>query len=153
VAISEPIICLWYDEEAVEAANFYVSLLPNSKVTNTSYYRDHPIKPKGSVLTVEFELNGRQFLALNGGPFFKHSEAASIQVHCDTQEEIDRLWSAITTNGGEESMCGWCKDRFGVSWQITPRILASKIYNADKSVADKAWSAMMSMRKIVIANS
>ncbi|MEY3440745.1 MAG: hypothetical protein RLZZ62_1442 [Actinomycetota bacterium] len=151
MAISEPIICLWYDEEAVEAANFYVSLLPNSKVT-TSYYRDHPIKPKGSVLTVEFELNGRQFLALNGGPFFKHSEAASIQVHCDTQEEIDRLWSAITTNGGEESMCGWCKDRFGVSWQITPRILASKIYNADKSVADKAWSAMMSMRKIVIAD-
>ena len=152
MAISEPIICLWYDEEAVEAANFYVSLLPNSKVANTSYYRDHPIKPKGSVLTVEFELIGRQFLALNGGPFFKHSEAASIQVHCDTQEEIDRLWSAITTNGGEESMCGWCKDRFGVSWQITPRILASKIYSTDNSVADKAWSAMMSMRKIVIAD-
>ena len=152
MAISEPIICLWYDNEAVEAANFYVSLLPNSTVTNTSYYRDHPIKPKGSVLTVEFELNGRQFLALNGGPFFKHSEAASIQVHCDTQEEIDRLWSAITTNGGEESMCGWCKDRFGMSWQITPRILASKIYSTDNSVADKAWSAMMSMRKIVIAD-
>jgi len=106
---------------------------------------------RNSVLTVEFELNGRQFLALNGGPFFKHSEAASIQVHCETQEEIDRLWGAITTNGGEESTCGWCKDSFGVSWQITPRILASKIYNADNSVADKAWSAMMSMRKIIIA--
>ncbi|MFM8248397.1 MAG: VOC family protein [Acidimicrobiaceae bacterium] len=151
MSISQPIICLWYDEDAVEAANFYVSLLPNSKITNTSYYRDHPIKPKGSVLTVEFELNGRPFLALNGGPFFKHSEAASIQVLCDTQEEIDRLWNAITANGGEESMCWWCKDRFGVSWQITPSILASKIYNPDNAVADRAWSAMMSMRKIIIA--
>ena len=150
--ISEPIICLWYDDDAVEAANFYVSLLPNSKITNTTYYRDHPIKPKGSVLTVEFELNQRPFLALNGGPFFKHSEAASIQVQCDTQEEIDQLWDEITNNGGEESECGWCKDRFGVSWQITPRVLASKIYNADNSVADKAWAAMMSMRKIIIAD-
>ena len=150
--ISEPIICLWYDDDAVEAANFYVSLLPNSKITNTTYYRDHPIKPKGSVLTVEFELNQRPFLALNGGPFLKHSEAASIQVQCDTQEEIDQLWDAITNNGGEESECGWCKDRFGVSWQITPRVLASKIYNADNSVADKAWAAMMSMRKIIIAD-
>jgi predicted 3-demethylubiquinone-9 3-methyltransferase (glyoxalase superfamily) len=152
VPISEPIICLWYDDDAVEAANFYVSLLPNSKITNTTYYRDHPIKPKGSVLTVEFELNQRPFLALNGGPFFKHSEAASIQVQCDTQEEIDQLWDAITNNGGEESECGWCKDRFGVSWQITPRVLARKIYNADNSVADKAWAAMMSMRKIIIAD-
>ena len=150
--ISEPIICLWYDDDAVEAANFYVSLLPNSKITYTTYYRDHPIKPKGSVLTVEFELNQRPFLALNGGPFFKHSEAASIQVQCDTQEEIDQLWDSITNNGGEESECGWCKDRFGVSWQITPRVLASKIYNADNSVADKAWAAMMSMRKIIIAD-
>ena len=108
--------------------------------------------PEGTVLTVEFELFGQPFLALNGGPVFTHSPAISFQVFCDTQEEVDRLWDALTGNGGEESMCGWCSDRFGVSWQIVPRMLNPLLQSQDDAIRTRAWNAMVGMRKLVIAD-
>ena len=111
---------LWFDNEALEAAEFYVSLFPGSRLGAVSYYQADAQRPKGSVLTVEFELFGRPFAALNGGPQFPHSEAVSFQVACDTQEDVDRLWAALVSDGGAESMCGWCKDRWGISWRSSP---------------------------------
>lgn len=143
---------LWFNTEAEEAAKFYVSTFPNSKIVSTSHYLENAQMPAGTVLTVEFELFGLPFAALNGGPHFEHSEAVSFQVHCDTQEEIDQLWGAITSNGGEESNCGWCKDRFGVSWQIIPRDLSRLLGHSDPEIAHKAFTAMMQMQKIVIAD-
>ncbi len=109
--------CLWFDGQAEDAVQFYVATFPGSTIVSTSYYPTDAQRPEGSVLTVEFELFGRPFLALNGGPQYAHSHAISFQVFCDTQEEVDRLWDALVSNGGEESMCGWCSDRFGVSWR------------------------------------
>lgn len=143
---------LWFDDRAEEAANFYVSLFPQSRIISTSYYEKNAQKPAGSVLTVEFELFGIPFAALNGGPQFPHSEAVSFQVHCDTQDEIDNLWNALTSDGGEESMCGWCKDRFGVSWQVIPRRLGELLSSGDSAASGRAFAAMMEMRKIVIAD-
>lgn len=142
--------CLWFDDEAEAAAQFYVSTFPQSSIASISHYASDAQKPAGSVLTVEFELFGKPFLALNGGPHFKHSPAISFQVFCDSQEEVDRLWEALTSDGGEESMCGWCSDRFGVSWQVIPRRLTELLSNGDVEVARRATERMMAMRKIVI---
>ena len=152
MGISHLTTYLWFDNEAEEAANFYVSTFPQSRIVATDYYKEHHIKPEGSVLSVQFELMGQSFAALNGGPQFPHSEAVSFQVFCDTQDDIDTLWNKLTSNGGEESQCGWCKDKFGVSWQVIPRDLQSLLNDADKKKSDQAWAAMMSMTKIVIAD-
>ena len=151
MAIEGVTTCLWFDDQAQEAAQFYVATFPGSKVLSTSYYATDAQKPEGSVLTVDFELFGQRFLALNGGPHFTHSPAISFQVFCDTQDEVDRLWDALVSDGGEESMCGWCSDRFGVSWQIIPRRLTDLLSSADAEVARRTTERMMTMRKIVIA--
>jgi 2-polyprenyl-6-hydroxyphenyl methylase/3-demethylubiquinone-9 3-methyltransferase len=145
-------ICLWYDGTAEEAANFYARTFPDSAVQRV--YRapsDYPSGRKGDVLTVDFTVAGIACMGLNGGPAFKHSEAFSFQIATDDQAETDRLWNAIVGNGGQESECGWCKDRWGVSWQITPRVLSDAIADPDPAVAQRAFAAMMTMRKIDIA--
>jgi 2-polyprenyl-6-hydroxyphenyl methylase/3-demethylubiquinone-9 3-methyltransferase len=145
-------ICLWYDGTAEEAANFYARTFPDSAVQRV--YRapsDYPSGRKGDVLTVDFTVAGIACMGLNGGPAFKHSEAFSFQIATDDQAETDRLWNAIVGNGGQESECGWCKDRWGVSWQITPRVLSDAIADPDPAVARRAFAAMMTMRKIDIA--
>jgi len=144
-------ICLWFDKDAEEAARFYAATFPNSEVS--AVHRapgDFPGGKQGDVLTVEFTVLGIPCLGLNGGPMFKHSEAFSFQVATDTQEETDRYWHAIVANGGRESDCGWCRDRFGLSWQITPRALTDAL-SAGGAEAKRAFSAMMSMQKIDIA--
>ena len=143
---------LWFDNEALEAAEFYVSLFPGSRLGAVSYYQADAQRPKGSVLTVEFELFGRPFAALNGGPQFPHSEAVSFQVACDTQEDVDRLWAALVSDGGAESMCGWCKDRWGISWQIIPSALTRALQGLDGYDSEYAFGAMMNMSKIIVAD-
>ena len=122
---------LWFDTEALDAAEFYVNLFPNSRLGNISYYQADAQRPAGSVLTVEFEILGQPFAGLNGGPQFPHSEAVSFQVSCETQEDVDRIWNALISNGGSESQCGWCKDRWGVSWQIIPEALGKALQGQD----------------------
>ena len=141
---------LWFDGQAKEAADFYVSIFPGAKLGNISYYQQDAQLPAGSVLVAEFELFGQPFAALNGGPHFTHSEAVSFQMMCDTQDEIDSIWNAIVENGGQESMCGWCKDRFGVSWQIIPSMLSSALGNPDPEKAQASFAAMMTMHKLHI---
>ena len=143
--------CLWFDKEAEAAAAFYVSLFHNSKVTAVSRYGEGAPMPAGTALTVQFELDGVEFLLLNGGPHFKLTEAASLSVRCDTQSEVDRLWSALTANGGTESMCGWLKDRYGVSWQIVPTILPKYLTDTDRVRAARVMEVMMKMVKLDIA--
>jgi 2-polyprenyl-6-hydroxyphenyl methylase/3-demethylubiquinone-9 3-methyltransferase len=145
-------ICLWYDGTALEAANFYAQTFPDSAVG--AIYRapaDYPAGKKGDVLTVEFTVIGVPCLGLNGGRSFRHNEAFSFQVATDDQAETDHLWDAIVQNGGQESMCGWCKDKWGLSWQITPRALTDAIADPDPASAKRAFEAMMQMRKIDIA--
>ena len=145
-------ICLWYDGAALEAATFYAATFPDSAVI--AVHRapgDYPSGKQGDVLTVEFTVLGIPCLGLNGGPMFRHSEAFSFQVATDDQQETDRLWTAIIGNGGSESDCGWCKDKWGLSWQITPRVLIDAITNPDPAAAKRAFQAMMQMRKIDIA--
>src|SRR4051794_4738709 len=145
-------ICLWYDKDALEAARFYAATFPDSKVNAVhNAPSDYPSGKKDDVLTVEFTVFGIPCLGLNGGPTFKQSEAFSFQIATDSQEETDRYWNAIVENGGQESQCGWCKDRWGVSWQITPRALLRANSNPDKVAARRAFQAMMTMRKIDIA--
>ena len=151
MAIDGVTTCLWFDDQAEEAAQFYVATFPGSKIVSTSYYPTDAQRPEGSVLTVEFELFGQPFVALNGGPQYTHSPAISFQVFCDTQEELDRLWDALVSNGGAESMCGWCSDRFGVSWQIIPRRLTELLSSPDAAAARRATERMLTMRKIAIA--
>ena len=144
--------CLWYDGNAEEAASFYASIFPDSSVD--AVHRsptDYPAGKADDVLTVDFTVLGMKFLGLNGGPQFKFDEAVSFQVYTDTQEETDRYWNAIVDNGGEPSACGWCKDRFGLSWQITPRVLMDMITSTDRAAARRAMEAMMTMGKIDIA--
>ena len=145
-------ICLWYDKDALDAARFYAATFPDSKVTAVHKApADYPSGKAGDVLTVEFTVLGIPCLGLNGGPDFKHSEAFSFQVATDTQEETDRYWNAIVGNGGQESACGWCKDKWGVSWQITPRALIEAVKDPDRAAAKRAFDAMMTMQKIDIA--
>ena len=144
-------ICLWYNKEALDAAKFYAKTFPDSKVGAVSKAPgDYPSGKAGDVLTVEFTVLGVSCLGLNGGPGMKHSEAFSFQVSTDTQEETDRYWNAIIKNGGEASQCGWCRDRWGISWQITPRVLMEALA-AGGAEAKRAFAAMMEMGKIDIA--
>jgi len=144
--------CLWFNKNAEQAANFYAETFPDSKVTAVNKAPgDYPSGKAGDVLTVEFTVLGQPFVGLNGGPQFTFDEAISFQVFTDTQEETDRYWNAIVSNGGQESVCGWCKDKFGLSWQIVPRALTEAINNPDTAAAKRAMDAMMTMKKIDIA--
>ena len=144
--------CVWYDGTAEDAATFYAATFPDSRVD--AVHRspsDYPDGRAGDVITVEFTVCGMPFLGLNGGPRFPQTEAVSFQVYTDDQEETDRLWNAIVGHGGAESMCGWCKDKWGVNWQITPRALTAAMTNPDHAAAKRGMAAMMTMRKIDIA--
>ena len=145
--------CLWFDSEAEQAAKFYTSIFKNSKITNISHYDKASAaasgQPEGSVLTVAFELDGEEFLALNGGPVFKFSEAVSFMVKCETQTEIDRLWEKLT-EGGEESQCGWLKDKYGVSWQIVPTILGEMLQDRNTAKSERVMKALLQMKKLDI---
>ncbi|HEV8381472.1 MAG TPA: VOC family protein [Gemmatimonadales bacterium] len=141
---------LWFDKQAEEAAQFYVSIFKNSKILNVSRYGDAGPGPKGSVMVVHFQLAGQQFTALNGGPLFKFSEAFSFVVNCENQKEIDEYWSKLTSGGGQESMCGWLKDKFGFSWQIVPAAL-SKLIEKDPKKSDRVMQALLQMKKLDIA--
>ena len=144
-------ICLWFDKDAEQAGSFYAEVFPDSKVKAVHQAPgDYPDGKKGDVLTVEFTVLGIPCLGLNGGPTFKHSEAFSFQVATEDQEETDRYWNAIVNNGGTESQCGWCKDRWGISWQITPRVLTDAMA-AGGSEASRAFKAMIKMKKIDVA--
>ena len=144
-------ICLWYEHNAEEAARFYTNLFPESRLgTVHRAPSDYPDGKAGDALTVEFVVAGIPCIGLNGGPRFKHSEAFSFQISTEDQEETDRYWAAIVGNGGQESQCGWCKDRWGISWQITPRVL-SEAMALGGDVAKRAFEAMMPMRKIDVA--
>ena len=145
-------ICLWYDGDAEDAARFYAATFPDSAVTGVHRApSDFPAGKAGDVLTVDFTVLGIPCMGLNGGPAFRHSEAFSFQVATVDQEETDRYWNAIVSNGGQESACGWCKDRWGVSWQITPIALTQAITDPDPAVAKRTFEAMMSMTKVDIA--
>ncbi|MCP6696239.1 VOC family protein [Pseudomonas donghuensis] len=145
-------LCLWYDGTALEAATFYAQTFPDSKVG--AVHRapgDFPSGKEGDVMTVEFTVLGIPCVGLNGGPMFQHNEAFSFQVATEDQAETDRLWNAIVGNGGQESACGWCKDKWGLSWQISPRVLVEAVTSPDRAAAKRAFEAMMGMRKIDIA--
>lgn len=149
---SKNTVCIWYDGTALEAATFYAKTFPDCTVNAIHHAPgDYPSGKQGGVLTVEFTVMGIPCLGLNGGPTFKHTEAFSFQVATDSQEETDRLWHAIIDNGGEPSACGWCKDKWGLSWQITPRALITAISHPDPAAAKRAFQAMMEMTKIDIA--
>lgn len=151
--ISKITPCLWFDGQAEEAAELYTSIFDDSKIKNVTRYSEASAevsgKPEQSVMTVEFELAGQTFVALNGGPQFEFTEAISFQVHCETQQEVDELWDALT-EGGEESQCGWLKDRFGVSWQITPTALPELLNKGNAEQAERVTQAMLQMRKLDI---
>ena len=150
--IARNTICLWYDKDAEDAARFYAATFPDSSVDAvTRAPGDYPNGKAGDVLTVQFTVLGIPCLGLNGGPAFRHSEAFSFQIATDTQEETDRYWNAIVGNGGKASECGWCKDRWGLSWQITPRVLMRAIADPDPAAAKRAFEAMMTMGRIDIA--
>jgi predicted 3-demethylubiquinone-9 3-methyltransferase (glyoxalase superfamily) len=145
---------LWFDHQAEEAAAFYVSIFDHSRITSVNRYDDEGSRAagrlKGSVMTVAFELDGQQFTALNGGPHFKFTEAISLVVHCQTQEEVDHFWEKLSA-GGQEVQCGWLKDRFGLSWQVVPKILPELLMNKDPQKAQRAMAAMLKMKKLDIA--
>lgn len=154
--INKIVPCLWFDNQAEEAASFYVSIFENSRVTNVSRYgkegQEIHGRAPGSVMTVAFELEGQPFTALNGGPLFKFNEAVSLQVMCGTQEEIDRLWSKLGEGGPVEAQqCGWLKDKYGLSWQIVPSMLPELMTDPDQSKADRVMKALLRMKKLDIA--
>ena len=146
---------LWFDDNAEEAAKFYVSVFPNSKIQKITYYPNAPAekigREPGSVMTVEFTLDGVQFIALNAGPQFKFTEAVSFAVMCETQKEVDHYWEKLTADGGEPGDCSWLKDKFGLSWQVQPRLLIQLLGDSDKAKAGRVMDAMMEMTKIDIA--
>jgi 2-polyprenyl-6-hydroxyphenyl methylase/3-demethylubiquinone-9 3-methyltransferase len=150
--VSKNTICLWYDDAALDAAKFYAATFPDSEVKSLYYAPgDYASGEEGDLLTVEFTVLGIPCVGINGGPAFRQTEAFSFQVATDDQAETDRLWNAIVGNGGQESACGWCKDRWGLSWQITPRALLEAIADPDRAAAKRAFDAMMEMTKIDIA--
>lgn len=142
---------LWFDDQAEEAVTFYTSIFEDSKIGNVTRYDDEGAKvsgrPKGSVMTVPFELNGQEFVALNGGPLFKFTEAVSFVVNCETQKEVDHFWEKLSA-GGEEVQCGWLKDRYGMSWQVVPTILTELLQNKDGEKAKRVMAAMLQMKKL-----
>jgi predicted 3-demethylubiquinone-9 3-methyltransferase (glyoxalase superfamily) len=140
---------LWFDTEGEEAAKFYTSVFPNSKITNVSRYGSAGPRPEGTVMTVAFELDGLAFVALNGGPQYKFSEAISFQVNCETQDDVDAYWNKLS-EGGEEGPCGWLKDKFGLSWQITPAALPRLLGDPDPEKAQRVMQAMLQMKKIEV---
>jgi predicted 3-demethylubiquinone-9 3-methyltransferase (glyoxalase superfamily) len=142
---------LWFDKQAEEAAELYCSLFPNSRILKVARYPDSPAGEPGTVMTVEFELDGRRFVALNGGPQYSFTEAVSFTVSCEDQDEIDRYWDALTADGGETGPCGWCKDRYGLSWQVVPRAMDELLADPDPDRASRAMNAMLGMRKLDIA--
>ncbi len=145
---------LWFDNNAEDAVNFYVSIFKNSKVGKVTRYNEASAKaagrPEGSVMTVEFQLEGQNFVAINAGPHFKFTEAISFVVDCGSQEEVDYFWEKLTADGGQESQCGWLKDKYGLSWQITPRVLIEMIGDKDPQKAQRVMEAMLQMKKIDI---
>src|SRR5213594_1751951 len=147
---------LWFDDQAEEAANFYTSIFKNSRVGNILRYGEEAARvsesgrPVGSVLTIEFEIAGQKFVALNGGPQFKFNESVSFVVNCETQEEVDYFWEKLTADGGEESQCGWLKDKYGLSWQITPTVLIDMLHDKDPQKAERVMKAMLQMQRIDI---
>ena len=142
---------LWFDTEGEEAAAFYTSVFPNSRIVDVAHYGSAGPRPEGTVMAVSFELDGQKFVALNGGPQFTFSEAISFQIDCESQEEVDAYWSELSA-GGEEGPCGWLKDQFGLSWQIVPRRLMELLQDPDKEKAQRAMEAMLKMKKIEIAD-
>ena len=145
---------LWFDDQAEEAVNFYTALFKNSKICRIFHYNEEAAektgRPVGSVLTIEFEIEGQKFVALNGGPVFKFNESISFVINCETQEEVDYFWGKLTADGGEESQCGWLKDKFGVSWQVTPTVLIDMLHDKDPEKAERVMKAMLQMQKIEI---
>jgi predicted 3-demethylubiquinone-9 3-methyltransferase (glyoxalase superfamily) len=141
---------LWFDTEAEDAAAFYVSVFDNSRIVNVTHYTEGAPRPAGMVMTVDFELDGQRFTGINGGPDFKFDEAVSLLINCETQDEVDYYWEKLT-DGGEESMCGWLKDRFGVSWQVVPSGIEELFADADAKRAERAMQAMLQMRKLDVA--
>ena len=142
---------LWFDTQAEEAAEFYCSIFPNSKITNVSHYGDAGPQPAGSVMTVSFVLDGLELTALNGGPHFKLSEAFSLAISCADQDEVDYYWDKLTADGGEESQCGWLKDRYGLSWQVTPVGMVEIYTSDDPERVERAMKAMFTMKKLDLA--
>jgi len=143
--------CLWFDGQAEDAAKFYVSVFPNSKIGRISRYGDAGPGPMGSVMTVVFTLDGQEFIGLNGGPQFKFTEAVSFTVYCETQKEVDSYWAKLAAGGGKEVQCGWVKDRFGLSWQIVPTVLYKLVADKDPKKVDRVMRAMFGMKKLEIA--
>ena len=143
---------LWFDDQAEQAAELYVSLIPNSKITSVSRYGEAGPGEKGKAMTVSFDLDGLPVTALNGGPTFPFTEAFSFSVACEDQAEVDRYWKALTADGGQESQCGWLKDRFGLSWQIVPKALPRLLGDQDRGRANRAMKAMLKMKKLVVAD-
>jgi predicted 3-demethylubiquinone-9 3-methyltransferase (glyoxalase superfamily) len=147
--------CLWFDTKAEQAANFYCAVFDNSKITTVSRYGEegHDIhgKPAGSVMAVEFELNGQKFAALNGGPQFKFDEAISFQIHCKDQNEVDYFWEKLIADGGKEGPCGWLKDKFGLSWQVVPTALFEMLTDKDHAASQRVTKAFLQMKKFDIA--
>ena len=142
---------LWFDTQAEEAANFYVSIFKDSKLQTVSRYGDGGPGPKGSVMTVAFEIAGQKFIALNGGPLFKFTEAVSFVVNCETQDEIDYYWEKLSADGGQEVQCGWLKDKYGLSWQIVPTVFFELIQEKDPAKSNRVMQALMQMTKLDIA--
>jgi predicted 3-demethylubiquinone-9 3-methyltransferase (glyoxalase superfamily) len=142
--------CLWIDDRIEEMVKFYVSIFPNSKILTTERYGDAGPLPKGKVMVMDFELDGSRFMALNGGPQFKFTEAISLVVDCQTQKDVDHYWQKLTAGGGEESQCGWLKDKYGLSWQIVPTVLSRYLGDKDRKKADRVMQAMLKMKKIEI---
>lgn len=143
--------CLWFDGHIDEAAKFYTSVFPEAKVKERSEYGDNTPMPKGTPLTIIFEIAGQEFMLLNGGPIFKLNEAVSFSVSCKDQKEVDHYWQKLTADGGKESMCGWLKDKYGVSWQIVPDALVHYLKDKDRAKANRVMQAMLQMRKIDVA--
>ena len=143
--------CIWFDTQAEEAAKFYVSIFPDSKIVSVNHYGEHGPMPKGTVMTVAFELNGQPFLALNGGPTFKHTPALSLIVYCKDQAEIDAYWAKLPAGGGETGVCGWLTDKYGVSWQVTPNEMEKLVTDRDPARSNRVMNALMKMKKLDIA--